>query len=129
MLLRGSTLVRCHLETSLFNVRQEIRFSVAGAEGGGSPIAAEVDSGRLSHHAWSGNSKVDKMARSGATRYAVAPGDVYAHGAAWDKATDLAHFLTEAPLYICSSGEWSADTKSADELEVRDVVPVARARL
>ena len=37
--------------------------------------------------------------------------------------------LTEAALYICSSGEWSADTKSADELEVRDVVPVARARL
>ena len=61
--------------------------------------------------------------------YAVAPGDVYAHGAAWDKATDLAHFLTEAALYICSSGEWSADTKSADELEVCDVVLVARARL
>ena len=48
-------------------------------------------------------------------------------GAAWDKATGLAHFMTEAALYICSSGEWSADTQSADELEVRDVVPVARA--
>ena len=64
------------------------------------------------------------MARCGATRYVVAPGDVYAHGAAWDKATNLAHFLTEAVLYICSSGEWSADTKSPDELEVRDVVLV-----
>ena len=42
---------------------------------------------------------------------------------------NLAHFLTEAALYICSSCEWSADTKSADELEVRDVVLVARARL
>ena len=84
---------------------------------------AEVDSGCLSHHAWSGNSKADEMARSGATRYAVAPGDVYAHGAAWDKATDLAQFLTGAALYICSSGEWSADTKSADELEFCDVVP------
>ena len=31
-------------------------------------------------------------------------------GAAWNKATDLAHFLTEAASYICSSGEWSADT-------------------
>ena len=40
------------------------------------------------------------MARSGATGYAVAPGDVYAHEAAWDKATDLAHFLTGAALYI-----------------------------
>ena len=30
---------------------------------------------------------------------------------------------------MVASGEWSADTKSADELEVRDVVPVARARL
>ena len=49
------------------------------------------------------NSKADEMARSGATRYAVAPGDVYAHRAAWDKATDLVHFLTEAPLYICTS--------------------------
>ena len=39
VLLRGSTLVRRRLETSLFNVRQEIRFSVAGAEGGGSPVA------------------------------------------------------------------------------------------
>ena len=68
------------------------------------------------------------MARSGATRYAVAPGDVYALGAAWDKATDLAHFLSEAALYICSSGEWSPDAKSADELEVRDA-PVAPARL
>ena len=90
---------------------------------------AEVDSGCLSRHAWSGNSKADEMARSGATRYAVAPGDVYAHGAAWDKATDLAHFLTEAALYICSSAEGSADTKSADELEVCNVVPVVRARL
>ena len=90
---------------------------------------AEVDSGRLSHHAWLGNSKADEMARSGATRYAMAPGDVYVHGAAWDKAADLAPFLTEAALYICSSGEWSAETKSADELEVRDVVPVARARV
>ena len=79
--------------------------------------------------AWLGNSKADEMACSGATRYAVAPDDVYAQGAAWDKATDLAHFLSEAALYICSSGEWSADTKSADELEVRDVVPAARARL
>ena len=26
---------------------------------------AEVDSGRLSHYAWLGNSKVDEMARSG----------------------------------------------------------------
>ena len=43
---------------------------------------ADVDSGRLSHHAWSGNSKAEEMA----------PGDVYAHGAAWDKATDLAIF-------------------------------------
>ena len=41
----------------------------------------------------------------------------------------MAHFLTEAALYICSSREWSADTKSADELEVCDVVLVARARL
>ena len=73
----------------------------------------EVDSGRLSHHAWLGNSKADEMNRSSATRHAVAPGDVYAHGAAWDKATDLAHCLTEAALYICSSGEWWADTKSA----------------
>ena len=39
VLLRGSTLVRRHLETGLFNVRQEIRFLVAGAEGGGSPVA------------------------------------------------------------------------------------------
>ena len=61
---------------------------------------AEVDSGCLSHHAWLGNSKADEMARSGATRCAVAPGDVYAHGAAWDKATELAHFLFEAALYI-----------------------------
>ena len=68
------------------------------------------------------------MARSGATRYAVAPGDVCAHGAAWDKATDLAHFLSEAALYICSSGEWSADAESA-KVDVRDVVLVARARL
>ena len=67
---------------------------------------AGVDTGRLSLHAWLGNSKADEMARSGATRYAVAPGDVYAHGAAWDKATDLAHFLTEAALYSCSPGEW-----------------------
>ena len=52
----------------------------------------EVDLGRLSHHEWSGNSKADEMARSGATRYAVAPGDVCAP-AAWDKATDLAHFV------------------------------------
>ena len=37
--------------------------------------------------------------------------------------------LSEASLYICSSGEWSADAKSADEVEVRDVVLVARARL
>ena len=89
---------------------------------------AEVDSGRLSHHPWLGNSKADEMTRSSATRHAVAPGDVYAHGAAWEKATDLAHCLTEAALYICSSGEWWADTKSADKLEVCDVVPVARAR-
>ena len=41
---------------------------------------AEVDSGRLSHHEWSGNSRADEMARSGATRCAVAPGDVCAHG-------------------------------------------------
>ena len=61
---------------------------------------AEVDSGRLSHHEWFGKSKADEMARIRATRYAVAPGDVCAHGAAWDKATDLAHFLTEAALYI-----------------------------
>ena len=90
---------------------------------------AEVDSGRLSHHEWSGNSKADEMARRGATRYAVVPGDVYAHEAAWDKATDVAHFLSEAALYICSSGECSVDTKSAEDVEVRDVVPVARARL
>ena len=88
-----------------------------------------MDRGRLSHHEWSGNSQADEMARSGATRYSVAPGDVRAHGTAWDKSADLAHYLSEAALYICSSGEWSADTKSADELEVRDVVPVARARL
>ena len=54
---------------------------------------AEVDSGRLSHHAWLGNSKADEMTRSGATRYAEAPGDVYAHGAAWDKAAEFGPFL------------------------------------
>ena len=59
------------------------------------------------------------MARSGATRCAVAPGDVCARGAAWNKATDLPHFLCEAALYICSSGEWSADTKSADAARAR----------
>ena len=69
------------------------------------------------------------MAHSGATRYAVAPGDVYAHGAAWDKATDLAQFLSEAALYICSFGEWSSDAKSAEDVETRDVALVACARL
>ena len=54
---------------------------------------AEVDPGRLSRHEWFGNSKSDEMARSGSTRHAVAPDDVYAHGAAWDKANDLAHVL------------------------------------
>ena len=91
------------MSSASFNVRQENRFSVAGAEGGGSRV--EVDLGRLSHHEWSGNSKADEMDRSGATRYAEAPGDVCTHGAAWDKGTDLAHFLSEAALYICSSGE------------------------
>ena len=86
----------------------------------------EVDLGCLSHHEWSGNYKADEMALA---RYAVALGDVCPHGAAWDTAADLAHFLSEAALYICSSGEWSADTRSADEVEVRDVVLVARARL
>ena len=75
---------------------------------------ADVDSGRLSHHEWLGNSKADEMARSGATRYAVTRGDVDAHGAAWDKATDLAHFLSEAALYICSSGEWAAEARSEE---------------
>ena len=41
---------------------------------------AEVDSGRLSRHEWLGNPEADEMARSGATRNAVAPGDVHAHG-------------------------------------------------
>ena len=49
--------------------------------------------------------------------------------AAWDKATDLAQFLSEAALYICSSGEWSSDAKSAEDVETRDVALVARARL
>ena len=40
----------------------------------------------------------------------------------------LGILLSEADLYICSSGEWSADAKSADEVEVRAVAPVARAR-
>ena len=64
----------------------------------------EVDLGRLSHHEWSGNSKAAEMARSGATRFAVAPDDVCAHGAAWDEAADLAHFSSGTALYICSSG-------------------------
>ena len=68
----------------------------------------------MSHHEWFGNSKADAMARSGASRYGVAPGDVHAHGAAWDKAVDLAHFLSEAGLYICSSGEWPSVSKCAD---------------
>ena len=41
----------------------------------------EVDLGPLSHHEWSGN-QADEIIS--ATRYAVAPGDVCAHGAAWD---------------------------------------------
>ena len=89
---------------------------------------AEVDSGRPSHHECLGNSKADEMARSGATRYAVAPGDVYAHGAAWDKATDLALFLSEAALHICSSGEWSSDVKKAEDVEIRDVAPAPGLR-
>ena len=68
------------------------------------------------------------MARSGASRYALAPGDVYAHCAAY-KAADLAHFLSEAGLYTCMSGEWSSDAKSADDDTVRDAALVARARL
>ena len=42
---------------------------------------------------------------------------------------DLAHFLSEAALYICSSGTWSADATSAEDAEIRDVALVARARL
>ena len=90
---------------------------------------AEVDSGRMSQHEWLGNSKTDDMACSGASRYAVTPGDVYAHGAAWDKATDLAHFLFEAGLHICSSCERQSDSKSADVDDGGVAAPVARARL
>ena len=84
VLLRGSTLVRRHLETGLFNFRQEIRYSLAVQKVGAHQSRAEVDSGRLPHHAWLGNSKADEL-----TLYAVAPGDVHAHGPAWDKATIL----------------------------------------
>ena len=59
---------------------------------------------------------------AGASRYAVAPGDVYLHGAAWDKATDLAHFLSVAGLYISSSGEWQSDSKNAHVDDDRDGV-------
>ena len=75
-----------------------------------------------------GSSKADAMARSGASKYAVAPGDVHAHVAAWDKATDLAHFLSEAGLYICSSGEWPSVSMCADADGEHELAPVPRPR-
>ena len=89
---------------------------------------AEVESGRLSHHEWLGNSKADAMARSGASKYAVAPGNVHAHVAAWDKATDLAHVLSEAGLYICSSSEWPSVSNCADADGEHEFAPVPRPR-
>ena len=55
-MLRGSTLVRRHLERSLFNVRRWRVQKVAAHQS-----RVEVDLGRLSHHEWSGNSKADEM--------------------------------------------------------------------
>ena len=124
VLLRGSTLVRRHLETSLFNDGQEIRFSVAGAEGGRLTYRGLkwIQAVCLAMH---GQAIPRLMKWLAAARLGMRWLQVMSTltGRRWDKATDLAQFLTGAALYICSSGEWSADTKSADELEFCDVVP------
>ena len=72
----------------------------------------EVDSGRLSRHEWLDNSKLMKWLAAARL------------GMRWPQVMS-----TPKALYICSSGEWSPDAEGAEDVEIRDVAPVARARL
>ena len=104
VLLRGSTLVRQNFAIldRKFGARWRVQ-KVAAHQS-----RADVDSGRLSRHEWLGNSKADEMARS--ERLGMRCLQVMSTPT--ERGGTRRLIWPISCLYICSSGEWSADAKS-----------------